>query len=73
MSSLFRKPRTPSLPPAPAPVKPPPPPEPIEEVQVLQEDEEDVRRRARKRLLTGGRRSTILSGIQSALKKRLGE
>ncbi len=63
MSNFFRKPKTPDLPPQQAPV---------EEVQVIQEDEQDVRRRERKRLLTGGRRSTILSGITSALKKRLG-
>lgn len=64
MSSLFRGPKTPKLPPA---------PEPIEEVEVIEEEAEEARRRERKKLLTRGRRTTILSGIQSALKKRLGE
>jgi hypothetical protein len=56
----------------PAPVQPPPVPEPIEEIAVIEEDAADVRRRERRRLLTGGRKATILSGIQTALKKRLG-
>jgi len=48
-----------------------PEPEPITTVT---EEGEQARRRERKRLLSrGGRQSTILSGIQSALKKRLGE
>lgn len=63
MSGLFGKPKTPKIPKQ----------EPIEEVQVITEGEEDVRRRERKRLLTGGRGSTIISGILSSLKKRLGE
>jgi len=64
MSGLFSKPKTPSMPKQ---------PEPIEEVAVVEEDAEKARGRERKKLLQGGRRSTILSGIQSALKKRLGE
>ena len=56
-------------------VKPklPPAQETIEPVTTIEEDAGDVRRRKRKRLSAGGRQSTILSGIQSALKKRLGE
>lgn len=46
---------------------------PLEEVEVVEEEAEEARRRERKRLLTGGRRGTILSGITAALKKRLGE
>lgn len=65
MSSLFNKPRTPTLPPE---------PEPIEEVQAVQEDATEAGRREKKKLLSRrGRKSTVLSGIQSALKKRLGE
>ena len=48
-------------------------PEPIEPVAVIEEEAGEVRKREKKKLLRGGRRSTILSGIASALKKRLGE
>ena len=64
MTTLFRSPKTPKIPPS---------PEPIEEVEVVEEEAETARRRERKKLLTGGRRATILSGIQAALKRRLGE
>lgn len=64
MSFLFGKPKTPDIPDQ---------PEPVEEVQVIEEEAETARRRERKKLLTRGRRATILSGIQMALKKRLGE
>lgn len=63
MSNLFRKPRTPTLPPE---------REPLEEVEAIQEDATVAARRGKKRLLRGGRRGTIISGIQSALKTRLG-
>lgn len=63
MSRLLSKPRGPDLPPA---------PEPIEEIQQVEETAEEARRRERKKLVAGGRRGTILSGIASALKKRLG-
>jgi hypothetical protein len=63
---LFSKPKTPKIV-APVAV------EPEEEVQAITEEAEQVRKRERKRLLTGGRRATILSGITAALKKRLGE
>ena len=65
MSSLFNKPRGPDLPPE---------PEPIEEITVTQEDAVEAGRREKKKILSRrGRKSTILSGIQSALKRRLGE
>lgn len=51
----------------------PPEPEPVEEVETIEEDAVGARQREKRKLLRGGRRSTILSGIQSALKKRLGE
>lgn len=53
--------------------KVPPAPEPIEEPEVIEEDAEEARRREKKKLYRGGRQSTILSGITSALKQRLGE
>lgn len=53
--------------------KPIAPVEPAVVTEVVAEDIEEVKRRERKRLLTRGRRATVLSGIQSALKKRLGE
>ena len=65
MSSVFSKPKTPDLPPA---------PEPVEDIQVVEEDAEDARRREKKKLQSGGRQSTILGGIKSALfKRKLGE
>ena len=48
-------------------------PEPVEDIRVVGETAEMARRRERKKLLTGGRQATIISGIMSALKKRLGE
>ena len=64
MSSMFGKPKMPDIPKQ---------AEPIEDVKMVTEDAETARRRERKKLQTGGRQSTILSGIQSALHKRLGE
>jgi hypothetical protein len=64
MSRLFSKPEKPDIP-APAPQ--------VQEVEVIEEEAEEARRRERKKLLQGGRRATILSGIAAALKKRLGE
>ncbi len=48
-------------------------PEPIDPVAVIGESAEVARRREKRKLLFRGRRTTILSGITSALKKRLGE
>ncbi len=45
---------------------------PVEEIETVVEDEEDVRQREKKKIISTGRRRTILSGIASALKKRLG-
>ena len=60
----FAKPDKPKL---------PPPPEEIEEVAVVTDDASAAQRRKKKVGIRGGRQSTQLSGIQSALKKRLGE
>ena len=63
MSGLFSRPRKQRLPPE---------PEPIEDIEVVEEEAEVAKRKERKRLLRGGGRSTILSGISTSLKKRLG-
>jgi hypothetical protein len=44
-----------------------------EKVTTVEEDADEAARRKKKKLLTGGRASTVLSGIQTALKRRLGE
>lgn len=65
MSGLFSSPKRPKI------YAPPAEPEPV---QMVEEDAETARRRERRRLVEmGGRTGTILSGIKSALKKRLGE
>ncbi len=65
ITRLFNKPRGPDLPPE---------PEPVEEIATIQEDATEAGRREKKKILSRrGRKSTILSGIQSALKRRLGE
>lgn len=63
MSNLFSKPRTPDLPKQ---------PEQLEDIAVVQEDAASAQRREKKKFARGGRRGTIISGIQAALKKRLG-
>lgn len=64
MSNIFSGgPKSPKIAPA----------EEIEPIETVEESAGEARRRERKRLAKGGRRSTIVSGIQSALKKRLGE
>ena len=50
-----------------------PPQEEAPPMAVTETEAERSRRRSRKKLMVGGQRSTILSGIQSALKRRLGE
>jgi len=45
----------------------------IEEPQKVVEDEEEVKRKRRVALSNRGRVQNLLSGIQSALKQRLGE
>ncbi len=67
MSGIFSKPKQPKIPAQPAPV------ESVETITAVTEETEKVRRRERKRLLTGGRAATIISGTLAALKKRLGE
>lgn len=51
----------------------PPPPEPVEQVQTVTETAQEESQRRKKKIATGGRQATILSGIQSALKARLGQ
>lgn len=63
MSSIFRSPKKPDLPPE---------PEPIEEVSVVEEDASVAQRKKKKAIAGKGRSGTIISGITSALKKRLG-
>lgn len=64
MSSVLSKPKTPKI----------PKPQVVEEVTQIQEDATEEQNRARRRIaLTGGRESTMMYGIQLALKKRLGE
>lgn len=64
MSSIFKGPKRPKI----QQIEPEP-----ERIEVIEEEAEEARKRERKRLLAGGRRATVLSGIQSALKRRLGE
>jgi len=61
MTALGSKPKVP-------PVQEQAPP-----IATVEESAEEAARRRRKRLTDISRRSTIMSGIQSALKKRLGE
>jgi hypothetical protein len=64
VKSLIGKPDQPNLPAE---------PEPIEEVTTITEDATRAKRRKKKGIRQGGRQSTVLSGITSALEKRLGE
>lgn len=48
-------------------------PQQTEDVKTITEDEDEVKRRKRASLKNRGRAENILSGIQTALKKRLGE
>ena len=64
MSRIFGSSKTPKLPAA---------AEEIEPVEEVEEDAGLVRRRERKKLRSRGRQQTMLSGIATALKKRLGE
>ncbi|KKM02731.1 hypothetical protein LCGC14_1781490 [marine sediment metagenome] len=63
--SFLRSPKKPDLPAE---------PEPVEDVAVIEEDAEVAARKRKKKILRGGRRGTIISGIQAALlKRKLGE
>ena len=64
MSGVFSSPKKPKM---------PPPIVEAEPITTITEDAESSRRRERKRLSTGGRQSTMLSGIMTALKRRLGD
>lgn len=48
-------------------------PQKAEDVKTITDDEGEVKRRKRASLQNHGRVENILSGIQTALKKRLGE
>ena len=61
--SVFRSPKKPDI----APV------EEVEEVARIEEDAEVAAKKKKKKILKGGRRGTILSGISQALKERLGK
>ena len=62
MSSVFKSPKSPKVAEIP------------EEVAVVSETEGDVAaQKKKKKVLTGGRRGTIISGISTALKERLGK
>jgi len=63
MTTLFGRPKTPEMPPQ----------EEAPPMAVTETEAERGRRRQRKKLMVGGRKSTLLSGIQAALKRRLGE
>ncbi len=62
--SILRSPKKPELPAE---------PEPVEDIAVIEEDAEVAARKRKKKILKGGRRGTIISGIAQALKRRLGE
>lgn len=62
--SIFRGPKKPDLPPEAGPV---------EEVSVIEEEAEVAARKRKKKILRGGRRGTIISGITQVLKERLGK
>ena len=66
MSGIFSKPKTPKI-------LSQPEPEAVEDVEMVEEDAEEARKKEKKKLQAGGKRSTILSGIAAVLKKRLGE
>jgi hypothetical protein len=48
-------------------------PEEVEPIEDIEEGAAEKARREKRKLISRGRRTTILSGISSALKKRLGE
>jgi len=64
MSSLWKPPSK---------AKTPPLPEQVEHIVDSEKDMEDVRKRTARSMMSKGRSSTILSGIQTQLKKRMGE
>jgi hypothetical protein len=68
--NLFRSPERPEAPKAPEPVESI---EPAEEQKTITDDASAAQKRKKKVGLRGGKQSTVLSGIQTALKKRLGE
>jgi len=63
MSSVFRSPKKPDIPVA----------EEVETVANVEEGAEVAARKSKKKILKGGRRGTIISGIAKTLKERLGK
>ena len=63
MSSVFRSPKKPDIPVA----------EEVETVANIEEGAEVAARKSKKKILKGGRRGTIISGIAKTLKERLGK
>lgn len=61
--SIFRGPKKPDIPVT----------EDVEKVDVIEEGADEAARRRKKKVLRGGRRGTIISGISAALKERLGK
>lgn len=45
----------------------------VKEPQVITDDEEEVKRRIRRSMANAGRAANLLAGIQSVLKRKLGE
>lgn len=66
---IFSSPKRPKLPPPPKVEEV----EPVEEIETVTADAEVAQRRKKRGIRRGGRQSTVLFGIESALKKRLGE
>jgi hypothetical protein len=64
VGKLFDKPKQPDLPQE---------QEPIEEVSTVTQDAAKAQQRKKRGIRQGGSQSTVLSGINQALKKRLGE
>lgn len=45
----------------------------VEEPQVITDDEEEVKKRIRRSMANTGRAANLLAGIESVLKRKLGE
>ena len=63
MSNLLKTPKIPT----------PQEPESVEQIQQIKVDATETARKRKRSLIGQGRQSTILSGVQTLLKKRLGE
>ena len=54
-------------------VKTPKKPAVVKEPQVITDDEEEVKKRIRRSMVNTGRAANLLAGIESVLKRKLGE